>query len=294
MLSGLVSPKSIGLSDPKGVAKSQWAPDATGFGFANKLAAVNTHFDQLMAGYKDFNTVGYKAPQTQDNQNVNDVKAISDMFISLAIAASNVLVMGIDETAMSSVLSNVINAQTDPGLADYNQDQNRIIYSVYAYDPITNTAQGIGFIYLYWNLTIINYQRKDKDGGNTHDTTITMNARSALYSDPDILNSQYAWLQANNKSLYQLLRGFPPANQFQVFESLPPTPNEDVWNAALLLDNGSSTKLTSIVFYAADLTPLGILDNKASSASSTYSISTTSGTFFPFYFYFISLYFYLI
>jgi hypothetical protein len=278
----------LAAGDSGGVAKGEWEPSTTAQGYTAELAVVNAYFDDLYDNYPGFNGIGHKAIQQVRSQNVSNTQAISDMFVSLAITASGEIVNGINEPTMSAALSNIIAPQLDSTLPDYDQPDNRIIYIVFNYNPTTQNADGIGFIYLNWRLQIKLYKHKSKDGGDKHLTTITMDAQSAVYSDIDILEAHYNWAKNKHSSISRMIRAIPPRSEFKVFDTLPVL-GSDTWNSALLLES-TGQKLTALVFYAADLIALGNLDNKASKASSTYSVATTSGMFYLFYYFVILFY----
>ncbi len=67
----------------------------------------------------------------------------------------------------------------------------------------------------------------------------------------------------------------PVPSKIEVFSKLP-TPSAEVFNAGIPLDNAAES-LSSIILYQPDLENIGCLDNAASAASSTYSLSVTSG-----------------
>jgi len=267
--------KLAAAGDDEGVAKGEWRPSDTALGYSNKLAVINAYFTDLYDNYPGFNNIGHIAVEQKSTEYVNNTQAISDLFVKLAIVASGEIVTGINEPTMSASLSNIIAPALDPSLKDYDQPDNRIIFIVFNLDPATGYADGVGFIYLTWNLKIVNYKNKTKDGGDKHETTIVMNAQSVVYSDIDILNEHYYWVKNRHQMMGLMLRGIPPVSNFKIFDALPPL-GDDTWYSALLLES-KGTQLTGLVFYAADLTCLGSLDNKASLASSTYSIATTSG-----------------
>jgi len=49
------------------------------------------------------------------------------------------------------------------------------------YDPNTGYADGIGILSYRWTMTIEDYKRKEKDGGDTHNTYMKVIASSVLY-----------------------------------------------------------------------------------------------------------------
>jgi hypothetical protein len=281
--------RGMKVGDYQPVAQGDWGPSDTALGYTYELGMINTWFSDLMANFSGFNTIGHVAAQEQETNNLTNTEAISNLFVRLAILASGEIVTGVNESTMSAALSNIIRPTVDSTKPDYNENGNRIIYIVFNYNPATRGADGVGFIYFWWNLKITDYKNKSKNGGDSHTTTVTMNAQSAVYSDINVLLTQYKWVMARHPVIARMLRGIPPVSGFKIFDTLPPL-GEDTWGSALLLES-KGDKLTALVFYAADLICLGSLDNKASAASSNYSIATTSGMFYLFLILFLVLHF---
>jgi hypothetical protein len=261
--------RGVKLGDSQPVAPGEWTPSSDALGFRAQLAFIDAYFDDLYTNYPGFSNVGRRSNQQQRQQEVGNTDDISRLFVSLAEMVLSEIVSGIDQPSIDAVLVNMINSALDPSLPYYDGSEDRIIYILFNYNPSTGSADGIGFIHLFWRLQI------RKEGGK-HNATITINARSAVYSETDTLDAQYQWAKNRHPSRFRL-EGIPPRSEFKVFDSLP-TLNSDTWNSALILES-TGQKLTALVFYAANLSSIGNLDNKASKASSTYSIATTSGMF---------------
>jgi len=118
-------------------------------------------------------------------------------------------------------------------------------------------------------------KKKSKDNP-THDTNLTITARSVVYDNTDVLGQQVAWVKHQFPTTFGLFKGIPPKYTFKIFDHLPNTPDEATFGSSLLLE-ATGTQLTALVFYAPDLNCLGSFNNSNSKSSSTYTISTTSG-----------------
>ena len=92
---------------------------------------------------------------------------------------------------MTAVFSNAIQPLQDATLNNYDQSSSRAIMLVENYNQSTGAADAIGVVSVDWRLQISDWQRKTKDGGDTHPTVLTISARSALYSDVALLCKHY-------------------------------------------------------------------------------------------------------
>lgn len=174
-------------------ATGNWTISTTGDGYGPNLAVIQypDHFNWL---YDNRATNGFTG--TIDNPpaytgNYSNAQAIQDLFISVGTTASATLVKGLDKDAMKATLSNAIQPLANANLSDYNVTDSRTIFLVENYDPSTQVADAIGVLYVAWTLTISDYKRKSKDGGDTHPTSLTIKSGSVLYSDPATLCNDY-------------------------------------------------------------------------------------------------------
>jgi len=257
------------------VADSEWsAPvNSVGAGYAANLALINANFNKLANFYPGFQ--GVKAQPWERKGSYSTADTIEQIYLNVATNLSAQVVTGIDKPTILAVLSTAIPPSSDPISKNYDEKDNRLVYLVLDYDPDMQDCAGIGFVYLEYRLQIQDHLNKINKKIK-HQTTLTINAQSIIYSDVSELNAQVAFLEHNSAKSTLAIRGIPPAYTFKVFNSLPLAPSEEVFGSALPLES-KGDKLTSLVFYAADLMCLGSLDNKASKATSTYSISTKSG-----------------
>jgi len=115
---------------------------------------------------------------------------------------------------LNAALSNIISGDVDPNLHDYSMTDNRIIYLVLGYDG-KSQAEGVGYVALYWTLTIQSYKDKSKSGSVKHKTTMNVSTQSILYNDIDLLLAHYNWVINRHPSSW-LVMGIPPAYHFQV------------------------------------------------------------------------------
>jgi len=253
-------------------ATSPWEPSATALGYSADLALISAHFDDLKANYTGF--VGYKGAEPTARGQFASVDAIRNLFVQVALNSSASVVTGIDKVSLNVVLSNAISPLQD-STDNYDKTDSRFCCLLLNYNPATGDADGVGFVSLQWRLQISDYKRKTKNGGDTHNTILDITAWSCVYDNIDVLNAQVAWVKQRVPKLYALIKSIPPKYQFKVFNELPPA-SEEAFESGLPLES-TVAQLSSIVLYSADLASLGCLTNTSSSASSSYSIATTSG-----------------
>jgi hypothetical protein len=80
----------------------------------------------------------------------------------------------------------------DANLTNYDEPGSRAIMLVENYNQTTGYADAIGVVSVDWRLQITDWQRKTKEGGDTHPTVLNISARSALYSDVTLLCQHYS------------------------------------------------------------------------------------------------------
>jgi hypothetical protein len=162
-----------------------WEPDPTGDGYQTTLSYIQyeTHFQWLKANRASFTGVIDNPPPYTGKY--ASVDAIKTLFIQVGVAASATLVNGLDKASMESVLSNAIAPLSDSQASNYDPGWlSRVIFLVENYDPSTQNADGVGVLTIEWHLTIKDYREKSKDAPQ-HDTSLTIKARSVLYSSVD-------------------------------------------------------------------------------------------------------------
>jgi len=174
-------------------ATANWTISATGDGYGPQLEVIQfpAHFQWL---YDNRATNGFMGvidnPPTYKG-NYPNAEAIQNLFVTVGVTASATLVKGIDQDAMKAALSNAIQPLSNADLSDYNVTDSRTIFLVDNYNPSTQVADGVGVLFVNWTLSISDYKRKTKDGGDTHPTVLTIQAGSVLYSDPGPLCADY-------------------------------------------------------------------------------------------------------
>jgi hypothetical protein len=181
------------------VATANWTINAEGDGYGPQLEVIQypTHFDWLYDNRASNGFTGVKGDQPAISGNYPNAAAIQKLFVDTALAASATLVKGLDKDAMKAALTNVIAPLSDASLSNYTMPEqgkdrpSMVVFVVDNYDPKTKIADGLGVLYFNWSLSITDYKRKSKDGGDTHPTTLQVNAGSVLYDGPDTLCSNY-------------------------------------------------------------------------------------------------------
>lgn len=167
------------------VATGNWEPDVSAQGY-NKIFYVianESHFNWLYDNRATNHFTGVKNEPPAYTGYYSNAEAIKKLFVQVCLTASSTLVQGLDRSTMEAVLWNIIQPMDDSQLANYDQPDSRIILLVQDYDPSTQTAEGVGFVYMNWHLKVQDYKRKTKHGGDTHDTYLLVKAGANLYFD---------------------------------------------------------------------------------------------------------------
>jgi len=147
------------------------------------------YFDWLVANDSGF--IGSATGPTEYKGNYSNAAAIQKLFEENAVAASATVVKGIDKASMLATMTNAIAPLTDAALSNYDQTNSRFVTLVENYNYNTKEFDAVGAVQIDWHLKIKDYKRKDKDGGDTHPTDLTISARSALYNDWDSIKDDY-------------------------------------------------------------------------------------------------------
>ncbi|OSQ36757.1 hypothetical protein [Thalassospira mesophila] len=166
--------------------------DAEGYGPNLEIIQYQDHFNWLFDNKSSNGFTGVKNSPPATSGNYPNAEAIQKLFVQVGLTASSTLVKGLDKPTMTATLSNVIQPLNDSNISNYDVSDSRVIDLVDNYDPKTGMADGIGVLTVSWHLTIEDYKRKTKDGGDTHATYLKMNAWSVLYTDPGVLCQQYS------------------------------------------------------------------------------------------------------
>lgn len=73
--------------------------------------------------------------------------------------------------------SNAVAPLSDANAVITTSTGSRVIFLVENYDPVTDNADAIGVLTIWWHLTIQDYRNKPKDA-TQHDTKLTIKSRS--------------------------------------------------------------------------------------------------------------------
>lgn len=253
-------------------SKSDWSPEATAQGYATELSTVAypRNFTFLVENKPGF--AGMKSKERIEQNKFDTVEAIKNLFVTVAIEASASLVKGLDKTTLNSIFSNAIAPINEGNVKDYDSTDSRVIFLVENYDPITQTAAGIGVLGIDWHLTIKDYLEKKKSP--LHDTTLKVSTRSVLYDNVDTLAADVAYIKSHFG--LDLFGAIPPkSKKLKIFDQLPP-PNQDSFDQGLPL-MAKDDFVDVIILFAPDLESVGSIDNSDSDVQTTYSKSITSG-----------------
>lgn len=175
-------------------ATANWEPGTQAEGFNTYLAVIayTDHFQWL---YNNRGTNGFTGvidSPAATSGNYPNAQAIQDLFVQVCLTASATVVKGLDQSTMKAILTNVISPLQNESLSDFNQSDSRTIMLVDNYNAQTGEADAVGVLWVNWTLTISDYKRKSKDGGDTHATTLTVQSGSVAYTDPTQLCADYA------------------------------------------------------------------------------------------------------
>jgi len=174
-------------------ADANWEPGTQAEGFNTQLAII-AYEDHFMWLYNNRGTTGFTgvvdSPATTSG-NYPNAEAIQNLFVQVCLTASATVVKGLDQSTMQAILTNVIQPLANESLSNFNQTDSRTIMLVENYNEQTGEADGVGVLWVEWTLTIDDYKRKSKDGGDTHKTSLTVKSGSVTYQNPDQLCADY-------------------------------------------------------------------------------------------------------
>lgn len=252
-----------------------WEPDSTGLGYSTTLEYIQyeAHFDWLVANQPGFTGTVVKPPAYTGRYDTID--AVKQLFVTVATDASSTLIKGLDKSSIESVLSNAIAPLNDANAKDYKPGpDSRVIFLVENYNPATQEADAIGVLSVWWDLTIKDYKEKKKNP--QHDTSLTVRARSVLYSSLDDMNRDYLAARAHFKeNAFATAGGIPRRSTVTIFDARPPA-TEDTFIKSLP-KVATANELQVLVLYAPNLQNIGSIDNTNSDTTTNYSKSVTSG-----------------
>jgi len=176
------------------VAVGNWTENDAAQGWAPNLAVIQfqSHFNWLMSQAGAIGFPGVVDAPPAYTGNYPNAQAIQTLFVNVGVTASSTVVKGIDRDTMTAVFSNAIQPLADANLTNYDEPGSRAIMLVENYNQTTGYADAIGVVSVDWRLQITDWQRKTKEGGDTHPTVLNISARSALYSDVTLLCQHYS------------------------------------------------------------------------------------------------------
>ena len=156
---------------------------------AMQVIQVWDHFKWLYDNSDHNGFPGIVTGPKEYTQYDTNAEAVKKLFSSVMIEMAAAVVKGVDESSMQATVTNIVNEQVrkDP---NYVQCGSRVLHLVDGYDS-EGRANGIGTLTVIWKLSVQDYKKKSKDGGDKHQTSLTVKAWSVLYSDPDICCKNY-------------------------------------------------------------------------------------------------------
>lgn len=253
------------------VIHANWRPIDT-CPYMNQLAVIGfpEHFDKLQ---KDYNLFAGKKSDTHYTNKSDTVDVIKTQFVEIATNMSSTLVSDMDKALLEAALTKII-APVDPSSVDYDSGlQNRSIFLINGYDPVTASCDAIGVLNVEYKLYIENYKEKKQ---SKKEYQLGVAVRTSLYNDITELENEVMFIQTQLKGKMFFRGNIPYPTQVEIFESLPPE-NNDTFIKSLPLEQTENHIMSVMVLYAPDLQNVGIIDNTNSDAATTYSKTITSG-----------------
>lgn len=260
-------------------SKGNWEPDSTAIGYGPQLEYIQykDHFDWLKSNRPTF--TGVESEPYVNTGKFLTISAIKNLFVSVGTTASAALVKGLDKTSIESILSNAISPLPET-TKNLDQSSSRVIFLVEDYDPVTKEAAAIGVLTISWHLVIKNYKKKKK--APKHNTTLTINAWSVLYSDINFMEADFnAALShfknppANHLYFAELGKGIPAKDSVKIFDKRPEANFATFVNSVPVISVTESADV--LVMFAPSLELIGTMDNSGSHATSQLSVKVTRG-----------------
>lgn len=250
---------------------ASWIPSEDALGYMDQLytVLVKSNFDKLKEHFKNFAHYE-KAEETTTKKDTTE-GAIKDFFAETLTTASNCMVSGIAVDDMKATCTRLITPQLKQD-DNYSISDTFVIFLLKNYDG--KYADSIGAVALDWKLVITNYKNKKSA---KHETSLTLSARAVTYDDAAVLQKHVDYLESLKNFLCMGLNSIPPkTNKVKIYDTLPPA-GYDAFFTGIPQVNSGSGQVETIVLYAANLDEVGIVDNSASKAACSYSISLTTG-----------------
>lgn len=191
-VAGLGSPAlsflaGLAEQDVRPLATTTWTPDSTGVVTGPYTAMLGNviykdHFAQLPARYqaRTQQFPGYSTDLSQGPEFMKTREAVIDFFKKTCTAATTTVATQINGNDLEGLVSTYIEPM-QKSVDDYTINKNRLIYLAQNYNPANQTADGVGIIAIDYALSVENYKRKEKHGGDTHQVKLTMMARGIQY-----------------------------------------------------------------------------------------------------------------
>lgn len=214
------------------IASGEWIWDVSAAGYQMELESIQVpvHFDYLKKNRSTFS--GLTAEQ-KVNKQLTSVDAIKGLFIQTAETASSTLGKPLNKDSVEAFYTNVISTLNDSDVkTDYEKSDSAILFLTLNYNEDMGECDGVGVINISWTITIKNYQRKTKNGGDYHDTTIDVFCRGAFYSNPDVLEGDYNAVKNAFKDARCLMQYPEKPVTVSVFDTLP-TANQESFCSGL-------------------------------------------------------------
>ena len=174
-------------------ATGNWEPGTQAEGF-NAILDIIAYQEHFMWLYNNKSTTGFQGVVDNPPEITGDypnAQSIQDLFVQICTTAASTLINGLDLSSMQAILTNVIAPLANANLQDYNVTDSRTIMLVENYNQQTGQCDALGVLWISWTLTITDYQRKSKDGGDTHPTALIVNSGSVTYTDPSQICTDY-------------------------------------------------------------------------------------------------------
>lgn len=172
--------------DQEPVATSTWTPDPTGGITGPYMTMLGTiqyekNFEKIRERYKEadqpFPGVTTDFDPGTKQMKTND--AIVDFFKLTCQGVVTTVAQQVDQGDLEALITTYIEPVTSQN--DYVMEKDRFIYLAQDYDPEQQLAFGVGIVTLHYKLTVQNYLRKSKHGGDTHNVNLPMHARGIEY-----------------------------------------------------------------------------------------------------------------
>ncbi|MCC3775143.1 hypothetical protein [Streptomyces sp. UNOB3_S3] len=172
--------------DQEPLATSTWTPDPTGGitgPYMTMLGNViyGEHFDQLRKRYEAVSQPfpGIEAPYDPGTKRMKTGDAIVKFFKDTCQGVITTVAQQVDKGDLEALITTYIEPVMSQD--DYVLPGDRFIYLAQDYDAQQQLAFGVGIVSLHYELTVKDYKRKSKHGGDTHDVTLPMHARGIQY-----------------------------------------------------------------------------------------------------------------